>query len=413
MASALITPGTMAKLSLRDLAVRGKRVLVRVDFNVPTEERDGAIVITDDTRMRESLATINYLREQGAKTILMAHFGRPKGKPVEKYSLRPVGVALHSMINHPVAFSHDCIGTDAEKIVGDMKEGDVTLLENVRFHVGEEANDPKFAESLAKLGDGIYVNDAFGAAHRAHASTAGVTNFVRQSAMGFLMEKELKYLGDELAHPAKPFLVILGGSKVSDKIGVIKALMEKADTILICGAMANTFLEAEGVHMGSSRVERDKLDLARELLDLAEQKKVRFLLPIDLLGAEEIKPGAATRHSGRISHDYSIPDGWQAVDIGPETITLFKMEIARAKTILWNGPPGIFEIPEFSAGTEAIAEALAQSDATTIIGGGDSVTAVKQAGLADKMTFISTGGGASLELIEGKTLPGVAALTDK
>jgi len=403
----------MSKLTLRDLAVRGKRVLVRVDFNVPTEERDGALVITDDTRMRESLPTINHLREQGAKTILMAHFGRPKGRPVEKYSLRPVGVALHNLINHPVAFSHDCIGADAEKIVADMKEGDVTLLENVRFHVGEEANDPIFAESLARLSDGLYVDDAFGAAHRAHASTAGVTRFVKQSAMGFLMEKELKYLGDELAQPARPFLVILGGSKVSDKIGVIKALMEKADTILICGAMANTFLEAQGIHMGSSRVERDKLDLARELLELAEQKKVRFLLPIDLLGAEEIKPGAATRHSGRISRDYSIPDGWQAVDIGPETITLFKSEIARAKTILWNGPPGIFEIQEFSAGTEALAEALAEANATTIIGGGDSVTAVKHAGVADKMTFISTGGGASLELIEGKTLPGVAALTDR
>jgi len=231
--------------------------------------------------------------------------------------------------------------------------------------------------------------------------------------MGFLMEKELKYLGDELAQPARPFLVILGGSKVSDKIGVIKALMERADTILICGAMANTFLEAQGIHMGSSRVERDKLDLARELLELAEQKKVSFLLPIDLLSAEEIKPGAATRHSGCISGDSNIPDGWQAVDIGPKTIALFKSEIARAKTILWNGPPGIFEIREFSAGTEALAEALAKSKATTIIGGGDSVTAVKQAGLADKMTFISTGGGASLELIEGKTLPGVAALTDK
>jgi phosphoglycerate kinase len=324
-----------------------------------------------------------------------------------------VGVALHNLINHPVAFSHDCIGADAEKIVADMKEGDVTLLENVRFHAGEEVNDPTFAESLARLSDGLYVDDAFGAAHRAHASTAGVTRFVKQSAMGFLMEKELKYLGDELAQPARPFLVILGGSKVSDKIGVIKALMEKADTILICGAMANTFLEAQGIHMGSSRVERDKFDLARELLELAEQKKVRFLLPIDLLGAEEIKPGAATRHSGRISRDYSIPDGWQAVDIGPKTIALFKSEIARAKTILWNGPPGIFEIQEFSAGTEALAEALAKSKATTIIGGGDSVTAVKQAGLADKMTFISTGGGASLELIEGKTLPGVAALTDK
>jgi phosphoglycerate kinase len=403
----------MPKLSLRDLDVRGKRVLVRVDFNVPTEERDGAIAITDDTRMRESLPTINYLREQGAKTILMAHFGRPKGKPVEKYSLRPVGVALHNMIGHPVAFSHDCIGADAEKIIADMKEGDVTLLENVRFHAGEEANDPKFAESLAKLSDGLYVNDAFGAAHRAHASTAGVTKFVRQSAMGFLMEKELKYLGDELAQPARPFLVILGGSKVSDKIGVIKALLEKADTILICGAMANTFLEAQGIHMGSSRVERDKLDLARQLLELAKEKKVRFLLPVDLLGAEEIKAGAATRHSGRLSHGYNVPDGWQAVDIGPETITLFESEIARAKTILWNGPPGIFEIREFSAGTEALAEALAESKAITIIGGGDSVTAVKQAGLADKMTFISTGGGASLELIEGKTLPGVAALTER
>ena len=403
----------MSKLSVRDLDVRGKRVLVRVDFNVPTEERDGAIVITDDTRMRESLPTISYLREQGAKTILMAHFGRPKGKPMEKYSLRPVGVALHDLINHPVVFSHECVGADAEKIVADMKEGDVTLLENVRFHAGEEANDPKFAESLARLSDGLYVNDAFGAAHRAHASTAGITKFVKQAAMGFLMEKELKYLQEELAHPAKPFLVILGGGKVSDKIGVIKALMEKADTILICGAMANTFLEAEGIHMGSSRVERDKLDLARELMALARQKNVRLLLPIDLLGAEEIKPGAATRHSGRISHDYDIPEGWQAVDIGPLTIALFKSEIAQAKTILWNGPPGIFEIQEFSAGTEAVAEALAESNATTIIGGGDSVTAVKQAGLADKMTFISTGGGASLELIEGKELPGVAALTEK
>ena len=403
----------MSKLSVRDLDVRGKRVLMRVDFNVPTEERDGTIVITDDTRMRESLPTINYLREQGAKTILMAHFGRPKGKPVEKYSLRPVGVALHDLINHPVAFSHDCIGADAEKIVADMKDGDVTLLENVRFYAAEEANDLTFAESLAKLSDGIYVNDAFGAAHRAHASTAGVTKFVKQAAMGFLMEKELKYLKEELAQPAKPFLVILGGGKVSDKIGVIKALMEKADTILICGAMANTFLEAEGIHMGSSRVERDKLDLARELMDLAKQKNVRLILPIDLLGAEEIKPGAATRHTGRLSHDYDVPEGWQAVDIGPDTIALFESEIARAKTILWNGPPGIFEIKEFSAGTGAVTVALAKSNATTIIGGGDSVTAVKQAGLADKMTFISTGGGASLELIEGKELSGVAALTEK
>ncbi|MBA3963367.1 MAG: phosphoglycerate kinase [Chthoniobacterales bacterium] len=402
----------MSKLSLRDLDVRGKRVLVRVDFNVPTEERDGKIFITDDTRIQESLPTINYLRDNGARTILMAHFGRPKGRPNEKYSLRPVGLALHDLIGHPVAFSHDCIGADAEAIVREMKEGDVTLLENLRFHAEEEANDPKFAESLGKLSDGLYVNDAFGAAHRAHASTAGVTKFVRQAAMGFLMEKELKYLHEELAQPAKPFLVIMGGGKVSDKIGVIKALMEKADTFLICGAMANTFFKARGIPVGASRVEADKLDLARELLALAEKKGVKLILPIDALETQEIKAGAETHQTGRLSPNDGVRDGWQAVDLGPESIRLFQSEIARAKTILWNGPPGIFEIADFAAGTRAIAEAMAKSDAVTIIGGGDSVTAVKQAGLADKMTFISTGGGASLELIEGKDLPGVAALTD-
>ena len=402
----------MSKLTLRDLDVRGKRVLVRVDFNVPTEERDGAIVITDDTRMQESLPTIKYLREHGAKTILMAHFGRPKGKPVEKYSLRPVGLALHDLIEHPVAFSHDCIGADAEAIVNDMKEGDVTLLENVRFHAEEEANDPQFAEALAKLSDGLYVNDAFGAAHRAHASTAGVTKFVRQAALGFLMEKELKYLHEELAQPAKPFLVIMGGAKVSDKIGVIKALMEKADVFLICGAMANTFFKAQGIPVGASRVEADKVDLARELIELAQKKGVKLVLPVDALETDGIKAGATTHQTGRLSPNDGVRDGWQAVDLGPESIKLFQDEISRAKTILWNGPPGIFEIPDFAAGTIAIAEALACSNATTIIGGGDSVTAVKQAGLADKMTFISTGGGASLELIEGKELPGVAALTE-
>jgi len=402
----------MSKLSLRDLGVRGKRVLVRVDFNVPTEEREGEIVATDDTRIRESLPTINYLRAQGAKTILMAHFGRPKGKPVEKYSLRPVGMLLHDLIGHPVIFSHDCIGADAEAIVAHMQDSDVVLLENVRFYAGEEANDPMFAESLAKLGD-LYVNNAFGAAHRAHASTAGITKFVRQSAMGFLMEKELKYLHEELAQPARPFLVIMGGSKVSDKISVIKALLEKADTILIGGAMANTFFQAQGIPIGSSRVESDKLDLARELLDLAKAKGVKFLLPIDVLETNEIKAGAETRQSNLLSPNNGVADGWQAVDIGGATMDLFKDEIEKAKTILWNGPVGIFEIPDFACGTMVIAEALAQSDATTIIGGGDSVTAVKQAGLADKMTFISTGGGASLELIEGKELPGVAALSDK
>ncbi len=402
----------MSKLTLRDLDVRGQRVLVRVDFNVPTEERDGKIAITDDTRIRESLPTINYLREQGARTILMAHFGRPKGKLVEKYSLRPVADYLHTLINHPVAFSHETVGEIPETIIRDMKEGDVTLLENVRFHPGEEANDSAFAESLAKLGD-LYVNDAFGAAHRAHASTAGITKFVSQSAMGFLMEKEIQYLSGELAKPAKPFVVILGGSKVSDKINVIKALMEKADTILIGGAMANTFWKAQGTPIGASRVEADKLDLAREILGLAKEKGVRFLLPVDAIETQKVEPGSPGRNTGRVSATSGITEGWQAVDIGHATIGLYEDEIAKAKTILWNGPVGVFEIPAFASGTIAIAEALARSKATTIIGGGDSVTAVKQAGLADKMTFISTGGGASLELLEGRELPGIAALTDR
>ncbi len=400
------------KLSLRDLDVRGKRVLVRVDFNVPTEERDGKIAITDDTRVRESLPTINYLREQGAKTILLAHFGRPKGKPVAKYSLRPVADHLHTLIDHPVAFAHETTGRIPEEIIASMQPGDVTLLENVRYQAEEEANDAGFAEKLAKLGD-IYVNDAFGAAHRAHASTAGITKFVPQSAMGFLMEKELQYLGGELEKPAKPFLVIMGGSKVSDKINVIRALMEKADTILIGGAMANTFWKAEGIPVGASRVEADKLDLARELLAHAKTKGVKFLLPIDALETDEFKAGANKRNTGRVADGHGISEGWQAVDIGHATIALYEDEIAKAKTILWNGPVGVFEIPDFADGTIAIAEALAKSKATTIIGGGDSVTAVKQAGLAEKMTFISTGGGASLELIEGKELPGIASLTDK
>jgi phosphoglycerate kinase len=402
----------MSKLTVRDLDVRGQRVLVRVDFNVPTEERDGKIAITDDTRIRESLPTINYLRQQGAKTILMAHFGRPKGKPAEKYSLRPVADYLHTLINHPVAFSTETVGPIPEAIIRDMKEGDVTLLENVRFQEGEEKNDPAFAEALAKLGD-VYVNDAFGAAHRAHASTAGITKFVKQSAMGFLMEKEIQYLSTELAAPAKPFVVILGGSKVSDKIGVIKALMEKADTILIGGAMANTFWKAQGISVGSSRVEEDKLDLAREIVDLARAKGVRFLLPVDAIETQKVEAGSPGRNTSRVSPTHGITEGWQAVDIGHATISLYEDEIAKAKTILWNGPVGVFEIPAFATGTIAVAEALARSKASTIIGGGDSVTAVKQAGLGDKMTFISTGGGASLELLEGKELPGIAALSDR
>src|SRR5438477_7785859 len=400
------------KLALRDVDVRGKRVLVRVDFNVPTEERGKKTEITDDTRIRKSLPTINYLRDHGAKTILMSHLGRPKGKRVEKYSLRPIGDHLHWLIHRPVIFSQDTIGTAPEKIIAHMEEGDVALLENVRFQPEEETNDPKFAEALAKLGD-VYVNDAFGTAHRAHASTAGITKFVAKSAMGLLVEKELKYLREELGNPKKPFLVILGGSKVSDKIGVLKALMEKADTILIGGAMANTFFKAEGIPIGASKVESDKLDLARELLEMAKKRGVKFLLPIDAVETDEIRPGANIRNTSRLSPQYGISDGWQAVDIGAATIALYQEEIAKAETILWNGPLGVFEIPEFGEGTMAIAEALAQSGATTIIGGGDSVTAVKQAGLAGKMTFISTGGGASLELLEGKELPGVAALSDR
>src|SRR5213592_3565319 len=286
----------MAKLSVRDLDVRGKRVLVRVDFNVPTETRGGKVRVTDDTRIRESLATINYLREHGAKTILTSHFGRPTGKPAEKYSLRPIGEYLYSLIHHPVIFSHDTIGDVPKKIVEHMANGDVALLENVRFHPGEEANDPDYARALAELGD-LYVNDAFGAAHRAHASTAGITKFVQKSAMGFLMEKELKHLGDGLDKPAKPFVVILGGAKVSDKIGVLKALMEKADVILIGGAMATTFLKAEGIPVGASKVESDKLDLARELLEMAKKHGVKFLLPIDAVEADEIRPGANMRNT--------------------------------------------------------------------------------------------------------------------
>ena len=402
----------MPKLTLRDIDVRGKRVLVRVDFNVPIEEHDGEIDITDDTRIRESLPTINYLREQDAKTILMSHLARPKGKRVEKYSLRPIGDYLHSLINHPVIFSTDTIGAIPEEIIAHMRKADVALLENLRFQPEEEANDPKFAEALAKFGD-IYVNDAFGAAHRAHASTVGVTKFVSPCVMGFLMEKELRYLHEELDKPAKPFVVIMGGAKVSDKIGVLKALMEKADTILIGGAMANTFFKAQGIPIGSSRVEADKTDLATELVDLARKRGVKFLLPVDVVEAQEIRAGAPKRNTGQLSRDHGITDGWQAVDVGASTIALFEEEIAKAKTILWNGPLGIFEIPDFARGTIAVAEAMAKSNATTIIGGGDSVTAVKQAGLADKMTFISTGGGAALELLEGKELPGVAALTDK
>ncbi len=401
----------MPKLSVRDLEVKGRRVLVRVDFNVPTEEVDGGIRITEDTRIRESLPTIKLLRERGAKVVLLAHFGRPKGKPNPKYSLRPVAKRLAELISAEVEFSPEVIGDQAEKATLQLAEGGTLLIENVRFYAQEEANDPDFARQLARLGD-VYANDAFGAAHRAHASTQGVAHYLSPAVMGLLMEKELRYLQDELADPERPFLVILGGAKVSDKIGVIKALMEKADVFLIGGAMAYTFYRALGIPTGVSRVEEDKVHLAEELLQLAKQKGIKFLLPVDNIETDEFKAGAHSRNTTLLSKERGITDGWEAVDIGSETIRLYETEIGKAKTVLWNGPVGVFEIPDFANGTRALAEALARSSATSIIGGGDSVTAVKQYGLADQMTFISTGGGASLELLEGKTLPGVAALTD-
>jgi phosphoglycerate kinase len=402
----------MAKLSVRDVQVKGRRVLTRVDFNVPTEETDNGPRITDDTRIRESLPTIDLIRKQGGKVVLLAHFGRPKGKPNSKYSLKMVAQRLGELLGTTVEFSPEVVGPAVEAATKALPEGGVLLIENVRFYEGEEANDPEFARQLAALGD-VYVNDAFGAAHRAHASTAGVAQSLQPAAMGLLMERELKYLQDELAKPDRPFLVILGGSKVSDKIGVIKALMERADVFLIGGAMAYTFYRAQGIPTGASRVEEDKVHLAHEILSLAEKKGIKFLLPVDNLETDEFRAGANSRHTPILTKENGITEGWEAVDIGPETIRLYCVEIAKAKTILWNGPVGVFEIPDFANGTRQLAVALAESGAKTIIGGGDSVTAVNQFGLADKMTFISTGGGASLELLEGKTLPGVVALTDK
>jgi phosphoglycerate kinase len=402
----------MSKLSVRDLEVKGRRVLVRVDFNVPTEEFDGKVRITDDTRIRESLPTINLLRERGAKVVLLAHFGRPKGKPNPKYSLNPVAQRLSELLGARVQFSTKTVGEEAETTSQQLGEGEVLLMENVRFSGQEEKNDSEFSQQLARLGD-LYVNDAFGAAHRAHASTAGVANYLSPAAMGLLLERELRYLQDELANPERPFLVILGGSKVSDKIGVIKALIEKADVFLIGGAMANTFYRALGISTGASRVEEDKVYLAEELLKFAEQNGVKFLLPVDSIETDELKAGANSRNTPLLSKTKGITEGWQAADIGEETIHRYQVEIEKARTVLWNGPVGVFEIPDFAKGTRALAETLANSSAKSIIGGGDSITALKQFRLADKMTFISTGGGASLELLEGKVLPGVAALTDR
>jgi phosphoglycerate kinase len=403
----------MTKLSLTQIDVKNKRALVRVDFNVPLEERDGKQMVTDDTRIRETLPTINYLREHGAKIILMSHLGRPKGKPVKKYSLRPVAARLEELIGQPVAFASDCVGKAAEEIAANLHDGGVALLENVRFHPEEEKNDPAFAQALAKLGD-LYVNDAFGSAHRAHASTEGVARIVPVAVAGFLMHKELRYLAQELEKPARPFVVVLGGAKVSDKITVIDRLLEKADVILIGGAMAYTFELAKGRSVGKSLLEPDKIETARSALDKAAKLGVKFLLPVDSYIVERIDFEKRTVSSGKFTApNETIPDGWMGVDIGPETIKLFGDEIAKARTIFWNGPMGVFEIKECAKGTFAIAEAIAaNSNAVSIIGGGDSVKAVKKAKVADRITFISTGGGASLELLEGKELPGVAALSN-
>ena len=405
----------MAKITIRDIPLKGKRVLVRVDYNVPLQEKDGVQVITNDKRIRETVPTIKYLIEQGARILLCAHLGRPKGKRDPKQSLAPVVKPLSDLIGVPVKFVDDCIGEKAEKAAAELKDGEVALLENLRYYNEEEANDDAFSRKLAKLAD-VYVNDAFGAAHRAHSSTAGIAKFVPVRAIGFLMEKELRYLGEELENPKRPFVVILGGAKVSDKIAVIDRLLDRADTILIGGAMAYTFALAQGRKIGKSLSEPDKMGTAKQALAKAKAKGVKFLLPIDDYIVENVdfKAGAVSPGGRYLPPGEDIPDGWQGVDIGPETVKLFSKEVASAKTILWNGPMGIFEVPECAVGTFAIANAIAaNSGAISIIGGGDSVSAIKKAGVSDKVSFISTGGGASLEFLEGRELPGVASIPDK
>jgi phosphoglycerate kinase len=417
----------MAKLTVKDLNVQGKRVFLRVDYNVPLEEREGQMVITDATRIVETLPTLKLLIQQGGKLILAAHLGRPKGKREPSMSLRPVAVKLAELLGRPVAFVDDCIGEKVEKTVGIMKPGDVLLLENVRYYNEEESNDPAFAQKLAKIAD-VYVNDAFGAAHRAHASTEGVARVVAQRggqcAAGLLMERELKFLGDELENPARPFIVILGGAKVSDKIQVIDRLLEKADAILIGGAMAYTFRLAQGHKTGKSLVEPDKTEIAKSALAKAKARGVKFLLPVDDVVAVPVKTDKLDKKGKavieyqqvRASADLNCPDDAAGLDIGPQTVKLYSDEIARARTILWNGPMGLFEDKRFADGTNAVARAVAdvtQQGAKSIIGGGDSVKALNKAKLGDKVTFMSTGGGASLEFLEGQVLPGVAALSEK
>jgi phosphoglycerate kinase len=396
------------KLFVEDLPVAGKRVIVRVDFNVPL--KDGKV--ESDKRLKESLPTIEYLRKKEAKVILMSHLGRPDGKRVPEMSLRPVADALAALLGAPVAFADDCVGPSAEKAVATLAPGGVLLLENLRFHAAEEENDPAFAKQLAALAD-VYVNDAFGSAHRAHASTEGITKFVPQAASGFLMKKELDYLGEALGNPKRPFVAVIGGSKVSGKIDVIKNLLPRVDKLLIGGGMTYTFLKAQGLEVGKSIVENDKLELARSLLAEAGDKLV---LGTDFVVTDKLDFKARTVGAVKTVARDAIPADWEAVDAGPETVAAFTKVLLAAKTIVWNGPVGVFEIDATAKGTIAIAEALAKATAagaTTIIGGGDSASAVKKAGVAGKVSHVSTGGGASLEFLEGKVLPGVAALTDK
>lgn len=388
------------KKTIRDIDVRGKKVLVRVDFNVPL--KDG--VVGDDTRIRAAIPTINYLLENGAAVILCSHLGRPKGGPEAKYSLAPVAAHLAGLLGKKVSFAEDCIGPKAEEAAAVLKPGDVLVLENTRFHAEEEANDPGMAKQLASLAE-VFVNDAFGTAHRAHASTEGVTHYLPGVA-GFLLEKEIRYLGQTIADPQRPFVAIMGGAKISDKIGVIKNLLQKADAILIGGGMANTFLKAKGFAMADSLVEDESLPTALSLMDEGAGK---IHLPVDMVLADKFEAEAATRTTAV----GNVPDGWRILDIGPETVKAFGEVIKTAGTVVWNGPMGVFEFPKFAEGTYGVARLVAESKAVSVIGGGESVAAIQQSGLADKITHISTGGGASLEMLEGLELPGVAALQDK
>jgi len=398
----------MNKLTIQDLDLRGKRVFIRVDFNVPLKEG----VVTDDTRIRETLPTLKVAVEKGGRLVLASHLGRPKGGRDPKYSLKPAAKKLEELLKKPVAFAADCIGPEAETKSKALKDGEVLVLENVRFHPEEEKNDEGFSKQLAALCDGVFVCDAFGSAHRAHASVVGITKFVKQSAAGLLMEKEIAYIGKAISNPTRPFVAILGGAKVSDKIEVVENLMKIADAMLIGGGMAYTFLKAQGKSIGKSLVEEDKLDLAKKILADAKQKNFKLFLPVDHVIAPEFKADAPSK----IVNAGATPADQMGLDIGPKTIETYKAEIAKAKTIVWNGPMGVFEMPAFAKGTLEIAKAVAAATtegATSIIGGGDSVAAVHQSGVAKQISHISTGGGASLEYLGGRKLPGVEALTNK